>query len=185
MSRRKKNPLRELSQQEREYLEKLSRSQTEESGIVARAKEIIAVAEGQNYQDAASAAGRRSGDDVSNLVVRFNECGLSALEIKHGGGPAIVYTELERKRILAEFQRVPDRERDGTATWSLMSLRKALREAEDGLLDVSGYTIWQVLKEAGYSWQKTRSWKESGKVKRKRKEGTVEVVDPDTEAKKN
>jgi hypothetical protein len=41
-----------------------------------------------------------------------------------------------------------------------------------------------VLKEAGWSWQKNRSWCETGKVARKRKAGVVTVIDPDAEAKK-
>jgi hypothetical protein len=52
---------------------------------------------------------------------------------------------------------------------------------------VSTYTtIWKVvLKEAGFEWQRTRSWCETGRVKRKRKNGeVVEVTDPDAEAKK-
>jgi metal-dependent amidase/aminoacylase/carboxypeptidase family protein len=63
-----------------------------------------------------------------------------------------------------------------------------LRGAPDGLAEVSTYnTIWKVLKEAGFEWQRTRSWCETGKVKRKRKksgEVVVEVTDPDAEAKK-
>jgi hypothetical protein len=51
---------------------------------------------------------------------------------------------------------------------------------------VSTYTIWKVLKEAGFDWQRTRTWCETGKVKRKRKKSgeVVEVIDPDAEAKK-
>lgn len=62
-----------------------------------------------------------------------------------------------------------------------------MRGAPDGLAEVSTYTIWKVLKEAGFEWQRTRSWCETGKVKRKRKksgEVVVEVTDPDAEAKK-
>jgi hypothetical protein len=36
-----------------------------------------------------------------------------------------------------------------------------------------------VLQEAGWRWQKDSSWCETGKVKRKRKAGVVEVTDPD------
>jgi hypothetical protein len=47
---------------------------------------------------------------------------------------------------------------------------------------VSTYTtIWKVvLKEAGFEWQRTRSWCETGRVERKRKESgeVVEVIDP-------
>jgi hypothetical protein len=66
----------------------------------------------------------------------------------------------------------------------LSTLQRALRQAPDGLPDVSTYTIWVVLQEAGWSWQKNRSWCETGKVKRKRKGEVVEVNDPDATAKK-
>jgi hypothetical protein len=91
---------------------------------------------------------------------------------------------VEQKRILAEACRTPDREADGTATWSLAMLQQALGDAPDGLPQVSTYTIWMTLHQAGWSWQQDRTWCETGKVKRKRKEGLVEVVDPDATAKK-
>ena len=53
-----------------------------------------------------------------------------------------------------------------------------MHRAPDGVPEVSTYTIWKVLKEAGFDWQKTRSWCETGKVKRKSGE-VVEVTDPD------
>ncbi|MBW4638559.1 MAG: hypothetical protein KME05_10040 [Gloeocapsa sp. UFS-A4-WI-NPMV-4B04] len=78
-----------------------------------------------------------------------------------------------------------DKLKDGTATWSVVTLQRALRQAEDGLAHVSTYTIWQILKEAGYSWQKSRSWLKTGQAKRIRKGRLVIVTDPDTLAKKN
>lgn len=184
MTRRKKDPLRPLTDKEREVLEQLSRAQSEPAGHVARAKALLSVADGQDYTAAARAAGRRSGDAVSQLVSRFNREGLAAIEPRHGGGPQVVYGVEERKRILAEVERQPDREKDGTATWSLSLLRQALREAPDGLPKVSTYTILCVMHDAGWTWQKDRTWCKTGTVTRKRKEGTVEVTDPETEAKK-
>ena len=70
------------------------------------------------------------------------------------------------------------------ATWSLSLLQAALRRAPDGLSKVSTYTIWRILRESGYSWQKSRTWCETGVVKRKRKSGVVTVRDADTVAKK-
>jgi transposase len=185
MTRRQKDPLRPLTQEERKLLIRISRSHAEPASHVARAKALLAVAEGKSYTEAAKAAGRRSGDAVSHLVSRFNREGLAALEPGHGGGRRPTYAAPERERILAELRREPDREEDGTASWSLSTLRRALREAPDGLPEVSTYTIWKVLRESGFHWQRTRSWCETGKVKRKRKSGeVVEVTDPDAEAKK-
>jgi hypothetical protein len=80
--------------------------------------------------------------------------------------------------------RTPDRERDKTATWSLTTLQRALRRAEDGLPEVSTYTIWCVLHEADLSWQRDRSWCPTGLAKRRRKHGEVEVRDPDATVKR-
>jgi transposase len=184
MSRRQKDPLRELTDTERSYLEQLSRAQSAPVTQVIRAKLLLAVADGKSYTEAARLAGRRSNDAVAHLVSRFNQEGLAALEMRHGGGPAIVYGTAERERILREFHRAPDRARDGTAVWSLTTLQRALRSAADGLPAVSTYTILAVLHDAGLSWQRNRTWCETGQVVRMRKEGAVQVTDPDTEAKK-
>jgi hypothetical protein len=87
-------------------------------------------------------------------------------------------------RILREFERQPDLERDGTATWSLTTLQRALRQAQDGLPHVSTYTLSQVLHEVGFTWQCNRSWSATGESVRQCKQVTVVVTDPDTVAKK-
>lgn len=184
MTRRKKESLRSLSPKEREVLERISRTQSDPASHVARAKLLLLVADGASYTEAAHAIGRLSGDAVSKLVARFNQEGLAAVEPRHGGGPPITYGVEERQRILAEFKRQPDREQDGTATWSLNTLQRALRTAPDGLSKVSTYTIGQALHDTGWTWQKDRTWCKTGTVVRKRKSGTVEVTDPDAEAKK-
>jgi len=152
--------------------------------MVVRAKLLLRVAAGESYSAAARAEGRRSGDAVANLVARFNREGIGALEPRHGGGAPTVYGAEVRERILAELRRTPDREKDGTGTWSIGTLQRALRHAEDGLPKVSRDTLWKVIHEAGFGWQKDRSWCQTGKVLRKRKSGKVEVTDPDAEAKK-
>ena len=184
MTRKQKDPLRPLIEEELTMLTQISRAQSEPASHVARAKALLAVASGESYTAAARAAGRRSNDAVSQWVSRFNREGLVAIKPRHGGGPAVVYGAEERKRILAEFEREPEREKDGTATWSLSTLQRALREAPDGLPNVSTYTIWCVLRDADYTWQKDRTWCKTGTVTRKRKGEVVEVTDPETEAKK-
>jgi transposase len=184
MARQPKEPLRSLTTEERSVLEQISRAQSESAAVVTRAKLILAVCEGARFTEAARSVGRRSGDAVATLVCRFNREGLSALAPRHGGGPKVVYGEVERARILAEFARTPDRESDGTATWSKATLQRALRRAPDGLPTISTYTILQVLHEAGYTWQQDRTWCRTGRVLRRRKAGVVEVSDPDAEAKR-
>lgn len=185
MTGRKKDPLRTLSEEERGWLERISRSQSEPASHVTRAKEILAVADGHSYTRAAQLAGRKSGDAVSHLVEQFNRAGIIAIQPQHGGGPKQKYTAVERERVLREARRQPDPEQDGTHTWSLTPLQKALRKAEDGLGEISTERIWVILQEAGFRWQKSRSWCETGQVARKRKRGVVTVTDPDAAQKKN
>jgi transposase len=185
MSRRRKDPLRSLTDDERRELTQVSRGRTAPAVRVARAIALLAVADGSDYQQAARAAGRRSGDAVSHLVARFNREGLAALDPRHGGGHEPTYDTAARDRILREVARTPTPEADGTATWSLTILRRVLRAAPDGLPKVSTFTIWQVLRSAGYTFQRTRTWCPTGSAVRKRKAGVVTVTDPDAAAKKS
>jgi transposase len=176
MSRRKVDPLRPLTPEERGMLEQVARAQAERADRVARARALLAVADGASYTAAAAAAGRRSGDGVAQLVARFNRRGVAALDRRYGGGPPVQYGPAERERILTEFRRTPDREQDGTATWSLTTLRRALRRAPDGLPEVSTFTILQTLHAAGYTVQADRTWCHTGTARRKQKNGTVKTV---------
>lgn len=86
MSRRQKDPLRPLTEEERRFLQQLSRSQSQPAAHVARAKAILAVADGSSYTKAAKSAGYCGGDTVAELLSRFNRAGLNALEPGHAGG---------------------------------------------------------------------------------------------------
>jgi transposase len=185
MSRRHKDPLRQLTPDERRELAHLSRSPAAPAARVARAAMLLAVAGGSDYQQAARSAGRKSGDAVSHLVARFNREGLAALDPRHGGGHVPTYDDGARERILREAARAPAPETDGTASWSLTTLRRKLRAAPDGLPKVSTFTIWRTLREAGYTFQRTRTWCPTGSAVRKRKAGVVTVTDPDAGPKKS
>ena len=160
MSRRQKDPLRPLSEAERTSLSRLSRSQSAPAAQVARARALLAVAEGQSYTAAAQLVGREVGDTVARWVAGFNRAGLAAVVPQHGGGHQIRYGESEQRRVLGEVARTPERARDGTATRSLTTLRDALRRAEDGLPGISTYTS------------------------KRRHTGPVTVTDPDAAAKR-
>jgi transposase len=186
MSRHRKEPLRPLTSDERMALIRLSRSLSAPAAQVERARALLAIADGVSYTAAAHRLGRRHNETISAWVSRFNRDGLAAVRAGHGGGARIRYGADEQQRILAEWARTPQREQDGTATWSLSLLRKALRQAPDGLPKVSTFTIWRTLHEAGLSWQKSRTWCETGVVTRPRKHaGAVRASDPDARAKKS
>lgn len=185
MSRPQKAPLRRVTAAERRELSRLRRSRTAPAAEATRAALVLLVSDGHSYQGAARAVGRRSGDAVAHLVARFNAEGLAAITPRHGGGRVPAYDAAARDRILREVARTPTPETDGTATWSLSILRRVLRSAPDGLPRVSTFTIWWVLREAGYAFQRTRTWCPTGRAVRNRKSGRVTVTDPDARAKKS
>ncbi len=182
MAQPQKEPLRTWSQQEEQELHRLAQATSERLDVVRRAKALCAVAQGKPFTEAARAAGLKSGDGVSKLVKRFNAHGISALSIAPGAGRKPTYTSEQQALIMAEVKRQPDRQEDQTATWSLMTLRRALRKK--GLPKIAAETIREVLHEAGYRYQHTRTWVYTGYALRKRKSGTVRTYDPETPEKK-
>jgi len=177
-----KEPLRELTEQEERALQKLVKSSSERMDVVKRAKALVSVRAGKSYTEAAKVAGYKSNDTISRLVSRFNRRGLFALSIAVGRGRKPTYTSTQQTRILAEVQRTPDHQEDQTGTWSLMTLRRALRKS--ALPHIGAETIRQVLHDSGYSFQRTRTWCRTGYALRVRKSGTVTTYDPETPEKK-
>src|SRR6266496_4135482 len=166
-------PLRSLTDTERSELTRVSHASSERLSRHQRAVALLAVEAGNTLADAAKVAGWKARKTVSRLMCRFNERGLAALDDLPRSGHPRRYSLSERARMVQELRRSPLRKEDGTATWSLATLRCALREAPDGLPQVSTFTILYTLHEAGYTWQKSRTWCETGKTLRK-KDGRVE-----------
>lgn len=182
MGRRPQQPLRPLSGEEQDALERLVKASSARRDQARRARALCAVARGHSYREAARQAGYRDEGSVSRLVSRFNARGLGALRIGPGRGHKVTYGPGERARVVATAQRTPDREQDGTATWSRATLERTARS--EGLPRIGATMIRRVLRAAGSSYQRTRTWCPTGTAVRKRKEGAVRVVDPRTEEKR-
>jgi len=182
MGRPRKEELRELKEEERKELKRVVKATSERLDVIKRAKGLLAVAAGATLTKAAQEAGL-SREAVAQMVVRFNQRGLAVLEIAAGRGCKPMYTSEQRARVLREVQREPDREKDQTATWSLLLLRDALRKTD--LPQIAAETIREVLHEAGYRYQRTRTWCRTGYALRVRKSGTVTVYDLETPEKKD
>jgi transposase len=183
MGRLQQTPLRPFTASERQDLERIAKATSGRGDQVQRARALLAVSAGQSWTAAARTSGFKSRAGVALLVRRFNERGLAALRIAPGRGRKPTYDLRARTQIVARAQQSPDRERDGTATWSLSLLQRALRR--EGLAQISQDTIRRVLQGAGSSYQRTRTWCPTGTALRKRKTGPVQVVDPRTEEKKD
>lgn len=184
MPRSVSEPLRALSEEEHKELQKVSRATSEAHIRHQRARALLAVSEGKSLSEAARLVGWKSHEPVTKVTRRFNTVGLVALDDLPRPGPHRTYGPEQQARILQEARRTPDRLEDATATWSLTLLQRALRVAPDGLPKVSTFTILQTLHEAGYTWQKSRTWCHTGRTLKKGKDGTVyQSEDPYTQEK--
>jgi transposase len=181
MGRPVKESLRPFSRPEEQELQRVVQASSERVDSVRRAKALLAVAAGKSRTAAGQEAGL-SREGVSQVIKGFNQRGLDILSIATGRGRKPTYTSEHHARILAEVQREPDRKADQSATWSLLLLRGALRK--EALPEIAAETIRQVLHEAGYTYQRTRSWVRTGYALRKRKSGTVTTYDQETPEKK-
>jgi hypothetical protein len=178
-----KEPLRVLTSEEQVCLERIARAGSERVDRARRARALLAVAAGRSFAQAAVQAGLRSPSTVAHLVERFHLRGLAALTIAAGRGRKPTYDGTARVQIVATAQQPPARRQDGTATWSLMTLERALRQQE-AFPRLGATTIRRVLEDAGSSYQRTRTWCPTGTAQRKRTSGVVTVTDPQTEQKR-
>src|SRR5215831_18260898 len=179
MAARQKEALRELTPEEVQFLTRCVRATSERVDRRQRAQALLAIAQGSSFCEAARQAGYRTGDTVARLVERFHRKGVAALDIEGGRGRKPMYGPAERTVIVQTAQAAADRRADGTVTWSLTLLERALRK-HPALPQVSANTIRRVLQEAGASYQRTRTWCVTGTAERLRKRGRVIVHDPDT-----
>src|SRR5437899_531741 len=117
MARVQKEPLRPLSEGERQALEGVTSASSERVDRVRRARALLSVADTGSFAQAARRAGFRSVSAVANLVRRFNRRGLTVLSIAPGRGRRPTYDGAARAQIVAVAQQQPRRREDQTATW--------------------------------------------------------------------
>jgi hypothetical protein len=184
-SRRRKDPLRPLADDGRRQLARLSRGRAAPAARAARAALPLAVAGGPDYQQAARAAGRPSGDAVPRLVARSNRGGPAAPDPRHGGGRKPAYDTAARDRTPRGVARAPTPGADGTATRSLTTPRRVPRAAPDGLPTVPTFPIGQARRGAEYTSRRTRTGCPAGPAVRRRKAGAVTATGPDAAARKS
>ena len=99
MSKMQKDPLRELTQQEEQALQKFAKSTSERMDVIKRVNALLSVRAGKSYTEAATVAGYKSTDTISRSASRFNQRGLLALSIAAGRGRKPTYTSAQQTRI--------------------------------------------------------------------------------------
>ena len=136
-----------LTDAEREQLQKRMSAATSQYRAVERARIILAADEGETNHTIAAAMGIRTGT-VSKWRTRFARNRLAGLNDLPRSGVPLKYDKTTERRILAQLDEPP---RAGYATWTGKSVAEALG-------DVSAHQVWRVLRRYTIHLQRRRSW---------------------------
>jgi len=149
--------VRELSLDEGNRLKRLSRKAASE---VTRERALICWASATKMS-AQQIAGLVGTDEthVRKVIHAFNERGFSSLDPEPRGGRPRRITAEQRARIIAVAGARPDTLGVAATRWSLVRLARYLTQQQ--IVEVSPAHLGRILKAAGLSFQRTRTWKAS------------------------
>jgi transposase len=149
--------VRELSLDEGNRLKRLSRKAASE---IKRERALICWASATRMSPQQIAALVDTDEThVRKVIHAFNERGFGSLDPKPRGGRPRRITDGQRARIIAVAGARPDTLGVPATRWSLVRLARYLHERQ--IVDVSPAHLGRILKAAGLSFQRTRTWKAS------------------------
>jgi transposase len=150
--------VRELQPQEGARLKRISRT-AKQFARRQRALILLASATGMGPPQIARLV-QTDENQVRRVIHEFNTLGWESLRPRTGGGRPRKVTTTTADRIVAIALACPRNYGVPLNRWSLRRLRRyLLRRGVVGQLSVEG--LRQVLRRAGVTWQRTRTWKRS------------------------
>lgn len=152
---RKKVELRALTEQERETLEKLIKSQTAPAIEVERAKTIWLLHSGEKIASI-SQKFDRTQVTIYRRLQRFNEVGLDSLADQTRSGRPTTYTEEERGQMIAAARTHPQKAGRSYSHWTLCRLVEYVNQ-ELGI-PISRAQLARVLDEEGLRWYQEQTY---------------------------
>ena len=126
--------LLQITEEQREELERWARSRALPAGDVFRARLILAVADGLSYREIERKLGA-SARTVSLWKSRFEQSGIAGLQGQHKGSKPRVATPAIQARVIRRVQQQPS---DGSTHWSCRKLADRL-----GLSKSTVQVYWQ------------------------------------------
>jgi transposase len=147
--------LRKLTTGEREELERLARSRTEEARLVVRAKIVLGLAAGERPYQVADRVG------VGRMAAyewlhRFNAEGLKGLTDHPRPGRPPTYTPEQRAEVIAAALTKPEALGLPFASWTLDRLQADLSEHKG--IGMKRTRIGEILVAEGLRWRKQEAW---------------------------
>jgi transposase len=157
MARQPEVFVRELDPAEMQRLVKITRTARDRVRL-RRAGIVLASVQGRSAGEAA-AMFAATPQYAREVIHAFNESGFAALDPKWSGGRPRRFGPAARELICQVAKTAPQQLGRPFTTWSLTKLVEHLGERHRVV--VSTDTVRAVLREAGISWQATKTWKGS------------------------
>jgi len=152
---RKKIELRPLTEEERETLEKLNKSQTAPAIEVERAKTIWLAQAGEKITVIGKKQDRTQAT-IYRRIKRFNELGLKSLADEARTGRPTIYTEEERGQMIAAARTHPQKAGRPYSHWTLSRLVEYVNQ--ELKIAISRAQLARVLEEEGLRWYQEQTY---------------------------
>jgi transposase len=154
----KRVKLREISEEEREQINRLAKSRTQPARLVQRAQVIQALvdAPSKSATKAAHELGYAGSAAGSKWVQRFNARGIAGLDDAARSGRPPTHTEAVRSQLIALARQKPASRELPFKLWTLERLQREFA-ARTGI-HLSDSTIWEWLEAEGLEWKRQESW---------------------------
>lgn len=157
MARQPEVFVRELDPEQAQRLVKITRT-TRDRVRLRRAEVVLASVQGRSAGEIAMMFAA-SENYVREVIHAFNQQGFAALDPKWSGGRPRKFGPAARDQICRIARSSPSGLGQPFTTWSLSKLVDYLHEHHR--LVVSVETVRRVLRQAGITWQRTKTWKTS------------------------
>ena len=152
---RKKIQLRPLTEEERETLEKLIKSQIAPAIQVERAKTIWLALTDEKISALAHKQDRTLAT-IYRRLKRFNQLGLASLADEGRSGRPPTYSEKERGQMIAAARTHPQKANRPYSHWTLSRLVEYVNQ--DLKITVSRAQLARVLEEEGLRWYQEQTY---------------------------
>jgi transposase len=147
--------LRQLTAKERQALEHLASSRTNQARFIERAQILLALADGRRPSQVAKGLGV-SRPTVYTWVHRFNEQGLHGLEDHPRSGRPHTYTAEQRAEVIATALTDPKKLGLPFGSWTLDRLAAHLNETKG--IAIKRSRIDEILLAEGLRWHQQETW---------------------------
>jgi transposase len=151
----KLNPLRSLTVEERQELERIARSRTEAIRRVERARMILALAEGEKASQVAQHM-QVCEASIHYRRKRFNEAGIAGLDDLPRSGRPETYDETQRGQMVLTAKTSPQQLRLDSGHWTLDRLVEYVNEQLQ--IKISRSQLADVLTQEGLKWYQEKTY---------------------------